>query len=82
MEIGELLAYGVERVPLLYDAIRNDTFVTEPNALKGFTPSQQETSDVKVAVQRPSLFDFSRDDQEVRTPALKPRRPIRRLEEY
>ena len=73
MEIGELLAYGVERVPLLYEAIRNDTFVTEPNALKGFTPSQQETNDVKVVVQRPSLFDFSRDGQDVRTPVLKPR---------
>ena len=72
INLTEMLNYGVERVPLLYEAIRDHRFVTEPNALKGFTPSQQQTG-VKVTVQRPSLFDFSRDDQDVRTPALKPR---------
>ena len=60
MEIRELLAFGVERVPLLYEAIRN-------NALKS-ARSQEETSNVTVAVQRPSLFDFRGDEQDVRTP--------------
>ena len=60
MEIGELLAFGVERVPLLYEAIRN-------NELKS-ARSQKET---KVEAQRPSLFDFRGDEQDVRTPVLK-----------
>ena len=69
IEIGEMLAYGVERVPLLYEAIGNDSSVAEADGLRGFTPSWKRSAG-KLAVQRPSLFDFSRDEDNVRVPVL------------
>ena len=69
IEIGEMLAYGVERVPRLYEAITDGSFVGEADGLRGFTPSWKRSAG-KLAVQRPSLFDFSRDEDNVRVPVL------------
>ena len=60
-----MLAYGVERVPRLYEAITDGSFVGEADALRGFTPSGNSLRH-QVTIQRPSLFDFSRDQRDVR----------------
>ena len=45
------------------------SFVAETEG-DGFTAFQEMDNQSELAVQRPSLFDFSRDEQDVRTPVL------------
>ena len=66
IELQEILQYGVERVPRLYHAISEGSFVVEERGLTAFRPS----SDAGVAnVQQPRLFDFGRHGLQIRAPA-------------
>ena len=66
---SELLGYGVERVPLLYDDIRNGSFAPQGRGLTAeFTPNGQVAT--PTSAQRPSLFNFSRGKRKVRLPVI------------
>lgn len=66
---SELLNYGVDRVPLLYEDIRSGNFTPQGRGLTAaFTPNGQVTA--PTSTQRPSLFDFSRTERELRLPVL------------
>ena len=67
IDFAEMLNYGVERVPLLYDDIRNGSFAPQGRGLTPFRPSAQLGS---LPVQRPNLFDFSRGERKVRMPVI------------
>lgn len=67
IDFSEMLTYGVERVPLLYDDIRNGSFAPQGRGLTPFIPSEQLVS---LPVQRPNLFDFSRGERGVRMPVM------------
>ena len=69
IDFAELLAYGVERVPLLYDDIRDGTFAAQ-NQGRGLTPFRPSGGTGSFSVQRPSLFDFGRAGLDVRMPVL------------
>ena len=78
IDFTEMMNYGVERVPLLYEAIRDGSFTVQG---RGFEPScanEQDGGDQGndcrardiTEVQRPSLFDFSRSKRDVRMPVV------------
>ena len=64
---SEMLNYGVERVPLLYEDISNGSFASQGRGLTAFKPIAQPASP---PAQRPSLFDFSRSERDVRLPVM------------
>ena len=64
---SELMKYAADRVPQLYDEIRDGTFVPQGRGFKVEFRPQGRVGTTSLA-QRPSLFDFSRGDQEVRLP--------------
>ena len=79
IDLTEMLNYGVERVPLLYEDIRDGSFVVLGKGLTPYEPScgnEQggDASDCReqsvASVQRPSLFDFSRSEQDVCMPVV------------
>ena len=79
IDLTEMLNYGVERVPLLYEDIRDGSFATQGKGLTPYEPScgnEQggDASDCReqsvASVQRPSLFDFSRGEQDVCMPVV------------
>ena len=66
VSLSEMLDYGVSRVPLLYEDLRDGTFTPQGRGhLDMFGAGEPPPS-----VQRPSLFDFSRGGGEVRMPIL------------
>ena len=66
VSISEMLDYGVSRVPLLYEDLRDGTFTPQGRGhLDMFGADEPPPS-----VQRPSLFDFRRGGREVRMPVL------------
>ena len=66
---SELLSYAVERVPQLYEDIRNGSFAPQGRGLTAeFTPNGQVAA--PTLAQQPSLFDFSRGEREVRLPVI------------
>ena len=65
VDLGELLAFGVERVPVLYEELRDGRFEPEPRSAE---PPFRPTGAAKGATQRPKLFDFARRDWNVRLP--------------
>ena len=66
---SELLSYGVDRVPLLYEDIRSGSFTPQGRGLTAtFTPNGQVAA--PASIQRPSLFDFSRGKRDVRMPVM------------
>ena len=79
IDLTEMLSYGVERVPLLYEDIRDGSFAAQGRGLTPYEPSCRneqdgDTSDCReqsvASVQRPSLFDFSRSEQDVCMPVM------------
>lgn len=66
---SELLSYGVDRVPVLYEDILDGSFAPQGRGLTAaFLPSGHDT--MTPSTQRPSLFDFSRNKREVRLPVM------------
>ena len=67
---AELLSYGVERVPVLYEELSSRRFVPQGRSTVAtpFLPSGQVTE----SPQQPSLFDFSRGDWGIRLPVIAP----------
>ena len=81
IDFTEMLNYGVERVPLLYEAIQDGSFTAQGRGFEQYEPScrddqdgGEQGDDCRVrditAVQRPSLFDFSRNQRDVRMPVV------------
>ena len=68
IEFSELLSYGVERVPLLYEEIQDDSFTPQGRSFAPFRPNGKAPA--QTFAQRPSLFDFSRGDRDVRLPVI------------
>ena len=77
INLTEMLNYGVERVPLLYEDIRDGSFAAQGKGLTPYEPScgneqDGDASDCReqsvASVQRPSLFDFSRGQRDVSMP--------------
>ena len=67
---SELLSYGVERVPLLYEDIRSGSFAPQGRGITvEFEPTTGQVA-APTSTQRPSLFDFSRGEREVRLPLI------------
>ena len=75
INLTEMLNYGVERVPLLYEDIRDGSFASQGKGLTPYEPScgneqDGDASDCReqsaASLQRPSLFDFSRGQRNVR----------------
>ena len=66
VSLSEMLDYGVSRVPLLYEDLRDGTFTPQGRGhLDMFSAGEPPPS-----VQRPSLFDFRRRGRVVRMPVL------------
>ena len=65
ISLSELLQYAVNRVPFLYEDIRNNQFLVQGRGLRSFRPS---ISGESAKPQRPALFDFRRDDTEIYLP--------------
>ena len=80
IDFTEMLNYGVHRVPLLYEDIRDGSFSALGRGLTAYEPScgseqaHEGASGCReqsvTSVQRPTLFDFSRTEQDVRMPVL------------
>ena len=70
IDFSELLSYGVDRVPLLYEDIRSGSFAPQGRGLTvEFTPPSGQIA-APTSAQRPSLFDFSRGEREVHLPVI------------
>ena len=68
ISFSEMLSYGVERVPLLHEDIRNGSFTSQG---RGFTAAFRPNAVlVTPPGQQPKLFDFSRGEQEVYMPVM------------
>jgi len=76
VDLKELLAYGVARVPLLNEELRRGAFKALGRGIgvRPFRPAKNPQTRAKPAPppQRPSLFDFSRGRTSVRLPVLMP----------
>ena len=65
VEFSELLSFGVDRVPLLYEDVRSGHFSQQGRSADAvFAPSEE----VWTPVQQPKLFDFSRGGRDLRLP--------------
>ena len=62
--LREWLAYGVERVPKLYEALRQGKTEEFRNADRGFPLTGRSKDYMNRSLQTPALFDFRRDDQQ------------------
>ena len=68
---SEMLSYGVERVPLLYEDIRSGNFVPQGRGATAHVSLATQAT-IPPSPQRPSLFDFSRGERDVRLPVIDP----------
>ena len=68
---SEMLSYGVERVPLLYEDIRSGNFVPQGRGATAHVSLATQAT-IAPSPQRPSLFDFSRGERDVRLPVIDP----------
>jgi uncharacterized caspase-like protein len=62
--LREWLAYGVERVPQLYEALRQGKTEEFRNAARGVKVTARAKDYQNKSLQTPALFDFRRDDQQ------------------
>ena len=66
IDFTEMLNYGVERVPLLYEAIQDGSFMAQGRGLT--TAYDPIGTGANVRVQRPKLFNFGRSTRVVSMP--------------